>query len=67
MIKKPTYEDLEQKIKDLENERIQWRLTEASIKEAEDSKARYRGIFDHTNNGVAVYKAIHDGQDFISR
>lgn len=38
-------------------------------KEAEDalreSEARYRGIVERTKNGVAVYQAVDDGQDFI--
>ena len=31
----------------------------------QESEARYRGIVEHTVNGVAVYKAIKDGEDFI--
>jgi two-component system cell cycle sensor histidine kinase/response regulator CckA len=65
MKEKPTYEELEQRVRELENERIQWQQAEASFQEAEESEARYRGIFDHTNNGVAVYKVVNDGQDFI--
>jgi PAS domain S-box-containing protein len=30
-----------------------------------ESEARYKGIVEHTNNGVAVYKAVNDGEDFI--
>jgi PAS domain S-box-containing protein len=29
-----------------------------------DSEARYRGIVEHTVNGVAVYRAIDNGEDF---
>lgn len=65
MKEKPTYEELQQRVKKLENQRIQWQEGEASFRKAEESEARYRGIFDHTKNGVAVYKAVNDGQDFI--
>jgi PAS domain S-box-containing protein len=30
-----------------------------------ESEIRYRGIFRYTNNGVAIYKAINAGEDFI--
>ena len=30
-----------------------------------ESEARYKGIVEHTKNGVAVYQAINDGEDFI--
>src|SRR4030042_4136806 len=29
------------------------------------SEVRYRGIFENTRDGVAVYKAVDDGEDFI--
>ncbi len=29
------------------------------------SEARYKGIVEHTINGVGVYRAVNDGQDFI--
>jgi len=29
-----------------------------------ESEARYRGIVEHTRDGVAVYRALNDGQDF---
>ena len=30
-----------------------------------ESEVKYRELFDHMNSGVAVYKAINDGNDFI--
>jgi PAS domain S-box-containing protein len=29
------------------------------------SEERYRGIFENTRDGVAVYKAVDDGEDFV--
>jgi PAS domain S-box-containing protein len=36
--------------------------TEEALRESE---ARYKGIVEHTNNGVAVYRATSDQEDFI--
>ncbi len=30
-----------------------------------ESHARYKGIFDNTQNGIAVYEAVNHGEDFI--
>jgi PAS domain S-box-containing protein len=38
------------------------RRTERALLESE---ARYRGIVEHTINGVAVYRAIDNGEDFL--
>ena len=38
------------------------RRTEKALLESE---ARYRGIVEHTVNGVAVYRAIKNGEDFL--
>jgi len=62
MAKKPTYEELEQKIRELENESVERRKVEEALIVSE---ARYKGIIENTNNGVAVYKAVNDGKDFI--
>jgi len=35
---------------------------EAALKESEE---RYRGIFENTFNGIAIYKVIDEGSDFI--
>jgi len=34
-------------------------------RELEASEARFRGIFENTMNGVAVYQAVDEGEDFI--
>ncbi len=33
--------------------------------ELRESEARFRGIFEHTQSGVAVYEAVDDGEDFV--
>lgn len=30
-----------------------------------ESEVRYRGIFEHSRNGIAVYRAVNEGEDFI--
>jgi len=41
---------------------------EYRIQEAlRESEERFRGIFEHTNSGVAVYEAVDDGEDFVFR
>ena len=30
-----------------------------------ESEARYKGIVEHTANGVTVYRAVNEGQDFV--
>jgi PAS domain-containing protein len=62
MIKKPPYEELAQRIVTLEKEVAKQKQLEEALQESE---VRYRGIFEHTKNGVAVYKAVNDGEDFI--
>lgn len=55
MIQKPDYEELEEELN-------RYRLKDAGL---EESAARYKGIFEHTKNGVAVYRAINGGEDFV--
>jgi PAS domain S-box-containing protein len=64
-------QQLEKQIAETEtlNEKLKQKIaadkhTEAVLRENE---ARYRGIFENTKNGVAVYKAVNDGEDFIFR
>lgn len=59
---KPTYEELEQRVRELESESLEHDEVKQALIESE---ARYKGIFKHTINGVAVYKAVNDGEDFI--
>jgi PAS domain S-box-containing protein len=62
MIKKPPYEELAQRIAALEMEVAKHKQLEEALQENE---VRYRGIFEYTKNGVAVYEAVNDGEDFI--
>ncbi len=41
---------------------VERKKTETELRESE---ARFKGIFDHTNNGITIYKAIDDSNDFI--
>lgn len=34
-------------------------------KELQLSETRFRELFDHMSSGVAIYQAVHDGEDFI--
>ena len=52
MIEKPPYEELAQRIEALEKEVAEHKQLEEALQESE---ARYRGIFEYTKNGVAVY------------
>ena len=47
---------------DLEKEMSERKQTEAALKESE---ARYRAMFENISNGVAVYKNVNSGEDFI--
>ncbi|MFC1869293.1 histidine kinase dimerization/phospho-acceptor domain-containing protein [Thermodesulfobacteriota bacterium] len=63
MAKKPTYEELEQKIRELDKVVVEFEKVDQALAESE---ARYKGIVEYTINGVAVYKAANDGEDFIA-
>jgi len=62
MASKPTYEELEQKVRDLEKRVLDCEVLDRTLTESE---ARYKGIVEHTVNGVAVYRAVRNGDDFI--
>ncbi len=62
MDKKPTYDELEQRVRELEEQVSKYEKMDQTLAE---NQARYKGIFEHTRNGVAVYKAVSDGEDFI--
>lgn len=32
-----------------------------------ESELRYRNIFENTDNGIAIYKAVNNGEDFVFR
>ncbi|MBF0226837.1 MAG: PAS domain S-box protein [Desulfobacterales bacterium] len=56
------YEQLVQKIKNLEDENIK---IKRQLFESQEYLARYRGIVDNTINGVTVYKPVDNGENFI--
>ena len=53
MANKPTYEELEQKVKELENEAIECRQTEEILKESEK---RYRMLFEKAGDAIFILK-----------
>ena len=50
------------RIKEVSEVIVELKRSENNRKNLEE---RYGGIFDHTKNGIAVFRAIGDGQDFI--
>lgn len=62
MAEKPSYQELEQMIKKLEEESVKRKQAEESLKESEE---KFRQMFETMNHGVAIYEAVDDGQDFI--
>ena len=62
MESKPTYEELEQEVRDLQKRVFECEGLAGTLAESE---TRYRGIVEHTVNGVAVYRAVRNGEDFI--
>jgi PAS domain S-box-containing protein len=59
---KPTYEELKQRIEELEKESIDLKQIEKELRKSED---RYRALFENMIDGVAVYEAQGNGEDFI--
>ncbi len=55
--RKPTYEELEQRVKELEREALERRLAEESLRESE---RRYRALFD--NNPIETVIVDHEGR-----
>jgi len=53
---------VDEKTKELKKEVIKRDQAKQAITENEN---RYRGIFEYTQSGVIVYKAVDDGKDFI--
>ena len=62
MERKPTYEELEKMVRELKRDAIKREQVEQALAESE---ARYRAVFEHTINGIAVYEAADEGEDFI--
>jgi len=53
MANKPTYEELEQRVKELKKEAYKRKLSEEALRESEE---RYRIAVDHSNDGFAFSK-----------
>ena len=62
MAEKPTYEELEQRIKELGKRVLKRKLVEEALR---TSEKRYKDLSDHMNDGVAIYQAENDGEDFV--
>ena len=57
MAKKPTYEELEQRVKELENEAFERKRTEELLRVSEE---RFRSIYEESPIGIELYNS--DGQ-----
>ncbi len=57
MVNKPSYEEMEQRVKELEKESIRRKKAEEALRESEE---RYRIAVEYSNDGVAIVKGeIH--------
>ncbi len=61
MAKKLTYAQLAQRVKELEKK---IKTHEQTAKSLQSSEFRFREIFNNSKNGIAVYRAVNDGEDF---
>ena len=62
MPKKPTYEELEQRV----NELVQTEFEHKRIEEAmRESEGRFSAMFEHMSSGVAAYESVDNGEDFV--
>ena len=62
MSEKPTYEELEQRIQELEQAESKHKRVAEVLHENEE---RCSAIFKHISSGVAVYQSVDNGEDFI--
>jgi len=53
MVNKPTYEQLEQRIRELEKEAVGRKRAEEALRESEE---HYRTAIEHSNDGIAIVK-----------
>lgn len=65
MAKKPTYEELEKKVKELEKEAIERRRVEEAL---QDSEKRYRSLVENSHTGIHIidddYRLIYVNNEF---
>ena len=59
---KPSYEELEQRVKELEKESAMRRQAEDSLRESEE---RYRLVVEHSSDGVAIVRG--DSHTYVNR
>ena len=62
MARKPSYEELAHIVKELQTQLRASRQLEDARR---DSDARYHSMFEYSKSGVAVYRAVDNGEDFI--
>ena len=62
MARRPSYEELTRVVKELQTQLSASRQLEEARRE---SDARYHRMFEYSKSGVAVYRAIGNGEDFI--
>jgi signal transduction histidine kinase len=60
--KKPTYGELTKRVKELERKSSELNRMKEVL---DESDARYKGVFTYTKNGIAVYRPVNNGADFI--
>jgi PAS domain S-box-containing protein len=53
MVNKPTYEQLEQRIRELEEKAVRRKETEEALRESEE---HYRTAIEHSNDGIAIVR-----------
>ena len=59
---KPTLEELEQKVRELERIVSEHNRAEEARQEGEE---RFRQLFENMSSGVAIYEATENGEDFV--
>ena len=59
---KPTFEELEQKVRELERIVSEHNRAEEARQEGEE---RFRQLFENMSSGVAIYEATENGEDFV--
>lgn len=58
MQEKPSYEELEKRVRELEKEQQKYKQAELSL---QASEALFRGLFDNMTSGCSIYEVIGDG------